>query len=845
MPQIPTYGGPQVTPNVIPYRPFSTDVPKVPDSGVDKTIGRVAARIDKEAQRYMEEQDNARVTDALTALRRHAIDVQSGENGYQKLLGENALTPDEDGRGLVERVDADMHEFGSSLAAGLNARQQKLFHEKAQPIYTSSYGGVSAHVFDQGLAYEQNKAEAAIGQLIESGSAYAGRGEMLAANERDIGEQVDVLARLRGYSDDQRDLLRRKSISGMYVNAINTILSNAERNPAVAYGALGILRANSKKMLGSDVATARRSIDVYVEKAQQDATVRGFDQWASIKYSGQTDALLVADTGGVATPREQGGRLAEIYENGVIAVGGGTQENHETTGNASDWHYGISKLKVTEAEAVAKAHGIPFDKERFLKDRGYNFSLGQWRMSDLYAEYAGDEAKVFAAYRDGEAVVEEAMKKAAADGTPDAWFYSLPSSTQEYVLKCQTAMRKADDLKVKDENGEEMSSFRPGYFAKAYRGPTYDEAREYVMRTDPRASTDPDYRESTIQKIMGLQAQHKSSWVTEHERRVADLSDQIYASGGDLSRIPASTWAGLTRKEQQDVIDLAEKVRVGDDSTDPQMWARYYCDEDTLVNLSPEQLRAVRGSFSAKDYELLQRKYYQLKLKAGQAFDERTNELRTLQAGGVPSAYGDVSSADVNRALETYLPGYSDLKKSDPQGADVVLGVVMRQVAEAGAARGEQIKGSVNMLEALRDPLRQMVNVRGFAWGEEQKSIYSLSPGDLPDTGPTDAANLLKTIATKAVGREPTEGEEREVLLKLFTERNPRLDLSGLSFDSSLMGEIRQRAPNATLADQVRFYFIERLARTRVAGNSTGPRDRTAAVLTQGGAFEPYDAVQY
>lgn len=845
MPQIPTYGGPQVTPNVIPYRPFSTEIPRVPDSGVNNAVARVSARVDKAALRYMEEQDNARVTDALTALRRHAIDVASGENGYQKLLGENALTPDEDGRGLVERVDADMHEFGSSLAANLNARQQKLFHEKAQPIYTSSYGGVSAHVFDQGLAYEQNKAEAAIGQLVESGSAYAGRSEMLSASERDIVDQVDVLARLRGYSDDQRDLLRRKSVSGMYVNAINTILSNAEQNPSVAFRALGILQNNSKRMLGSDVATARRQIDVYVEKAQQDATVRGFDQWASIRYNGQSDALMVAESDGTMTPREQGGRMAELYEKGVVAVGGGAQENHEQTGDAADWHYGIAKMKITEAEAVAKAHGIPFDKERFLKDRGYNFSLGQWRMSDLYSEYAGDEMKVFAAYRDGEAVVEKAVKKAEADGTPDTWFYNLPHETQAYVLKCSSAMKSADAGKVKDESGEDMSSFRPGYFAKAYQGPTYDDARAYVMRTDPRASTDPDYREATIQKIMGRQAQHKSSWVAEHERRAADLADRIYASGGDLSQIPASAWAGLTRKEQQDVIELAKKVRIGDDSTDPAMWARYYTDEDALVNLSEEQLRAVRGSFSAKDYELLQRKYYELKLKAGQSFDTRTKELRTLATGGIPETYGDVNSSDVDKALDTYLDGYTDLKKKDPQGAKILLSHVMREVATSGAVRGEKVKGTVNIFNLLQDPLRRMVTVRGFFWGEGQKSIYTLDPSDLPDTGPSDAANILKTIATRAVGREPTENEERDILLKLFTERNPRLDLSGLSFDEALMRDIRQKVPDATLADQVRYYIIERLARTRSEKEEASPMDRSSAVMTQLGAFEPYDAVTY
>ena len=134
MPQIPTYQ-PQVTARPIPYRPFSTEIPRVPDSGIGDTIRRASAAVDKVAERIQTEQDDARVTAALTALRRHAIETQNGENGYAKLLGENALTADNEGRGLIERVDTDMHDFGSGLASELTPRQQKLFNEKAQPIY--------------------------------------------------------------------------------------------------------------------------------------------------------------------------------------------------------------------------------------------------------------------------------------------------------------------------------------------------------------------------------------------------------------------------------------------------------------------------------------------------------------------------------------------------------------------------------------------------------------------------------------------------------------------------------------------------------------------------------------
>lgn len=101
--------------------------------------------------------------------------MESGEGGWASQLGANALEPDLDGKGLVERMDSGLQDYGQELASGLTARQQKMFGEKAQAIYTASYSGVSQHVYQQAIAQKKAAHEGAIAQAVESGAAYAGQ----------------------------------------------------------------------------------------------------------------------------------------------------------------------------------------------------------------------------------------------------------------------------------------------------------------------------------------------------------------------------------------------------------------------------------------------------------------------------------------------------------------------------------------------------------------------------------------------------------------------------------------------------------------------------------------------
>ena len=100
MPRIPEYGNYQVSPTVGNYsaaqaKDFAPANPYDPDA-----LAAPLARASVAVQKVQEGIDNSRVLDKLTQLRRFALDRRAGDNGFLKLHGQQALLPDDDGRGL-------------------------------------------------------------------------------------------------------------------------------------------------------------------------------------------------------------------------------------------------------------------------------------------------------------------------------------------------------------------------------------------------------------------------------------------------------------------------------------------------------------------------------------------------------------------------------------------------------------------------------------------------------------------------------------------------------------------------------------------------------------------------
>ena len=777
MATVPTYGGFNVMPNEgAAFGATQMATPSLPNT--HQQLDRSFTRAGEHLERFIEKQDDARVTAALTELRRHAIDVETGENGYRSLMGENALKPDEDGRSLIERVDEEMQTFGSKLASELSPRQQKLFSEKAQVIYQASYGGVSQHVFDQGQIYQVNSIQASLDQQIESGAVYAGKPDELARAEAGIHEDILKLSELRGLSKEQTEVMRRKSVSGLYMNAILNVMTQADQTPAMAYQAQGILQANSEKMLASDVMRARKAINASLEVLDKSASIEGFLNQASTSSS-----TVVRDfeavTGSSISQRGidqatvagfEYGILSEVSEGGHQSTATRMTDLDGKAVGTDEWRYGASQMAIPEATETAKKHGQILDEKRYVTDRAYNQAIGMARYGDLIKQYAGDQTQALAEWHATRQQVKDAKAEAQKKGTPEQWVKELPQSVQNKVARSEARIRKR--TQVTGYDGKEINALSPEYAANAKKWPTVEEARAYFKRMNPRAAVNPEYLEQLVSGTAVRIAQQKASYEQQQANLVASIGETLWQNGGDVNAIPASLWSQLDINQQRAVRQSAHKMAIGDQSSDLQIKAKLMTNDDYLVSLSEDQVNSYRLCLSYEDGQNVLYRYHTLKEKQIASTDTAHESIRDAAVRKINPKFIPPASM-VEKSLKAFAPGFKDWLDEEPETARMFQMAVMDALTFEGMKQSEKLGDQLMIDKTVQKAMKQMVPING-----ELKSLASLRYSELPDKGRTDVKLIIDRIAAyrlwdkdRIINRQPTDGEKQEVLTSLMMSR--------------------------------------------------------------------------
>ena len=127
------------------------------------------------------------------------------------------------------------------------------------------------------------------------------------------------------------------------------------------------------------------------------------DDWNPVK--GITEELVAEKMSSGQRSRESGDR--QFGANGETLVGryrDGSMPSPEKRA------YGTSQMQIGTAREAAQRAGIPWDQNRFMKDKEYNARLGDAHMDYLRSKY-GSEDLAQGAYHSGEGAVDRAIRK--------------------------------------------------------------------------------------------------------------------------------------------------------------------------------------------------------------------------------------------------------------------------------------------------------------------------------------------------------------------------------------------------------------------------------------------------
>ena len=390
-----------------------------------------------------------------------------------------------------------------------------------------------------------------------------------------------------------------------------------------------------------------------------------------------------------------------------------------------------------------------------------------------------------AAYFSSPREVKAAQKAAteAADGT-GSWFDKMPQNVREKVSKSMKAMETYESLGVRDSEGKAIGSFDPRAYKEERLWMTAQQIDAAICARDPRARTDPSYRERSLNSALAEQNRRKQDYQQQEVLKMAQVSELLYKNGGNVSAIPSELWGSLTRKQQLDVVAAGKKIRKGEDTTNPLTAFRYSKDEDLAV-VSMDELKSLRSEYSEKDYQALVTRWLRVHAD-GREQQEKVQYGQMAAQMGVPNPDFAPKSATVEKALEV-VPAAQELKKKDK----VAFANMVQNIQTAITFEGQSIGKAITSEFAVQDAVNRMTNHMGGADPGKLTSLFGTKVSGLPHDGKTDVAFIAKEQARIRYGHEPSELEILNTARDIYFNRYAVTDMSKVSLDEATAKKAR------------------------------------------------------
>lgn len=829
MAKVPTYGGPQLLMNNQPVTMGFTDYgnqlikPKV---DLNPAM-RLAAK-------FKAEQDNVRVDDALTDLKRYMIQKEFGEDGkndgWRSLRERAALERDESGLGLADRVDKDARRYGGEIAKSLTPEQQQLFNRKALYLYNGNYDQVMGHAFQQQQEYQKSSINNRIALAQRAAGLYADNPGMLGAQIEVISLASKEAGRIGGWSEQEILVKTNEETSKAVGNALDTLLFQAQKNPAVAEQASGLLRTYAPYMTPETVrrygelirsASQGYQIDQVVKRDQERNKNTPETLMASALAGPLTEERIQGlgvkfGTGFISGQesgnrqfkqvprRDENGKIEKddkgnvIYDDEVLI---GRYSDGKTPKSARDFCYGKFQVSGDAAYEASQALGDKLTRaqvqEKIKYDPAFNERIGIKIITDHIKFYEGDLLKAAGAYNAGRGNVNLAVlmdKENGGNGSGWRKYFGTEEHRARakklgyralagkdavgYVNKAASWVQKEFGGVAHGSDGKEIAPGDPRYFQALRRTRTRKELEEAALADGSPVSVEardnPETREKIVNAMVVAQQRDNEDYVQEQTNLLNSGINVLSETQGNLQDPRMlQLLPQMNPRTQAELRGWAHKIQIGDTSGDKELFLHYDVRPTELYNLTREQLDGMRIRLSAEQWDALDTKWLKMHEQEG-ASQDKSSQARMVAANGqsLPE-YQTAKLENIKSYLRTTSEKFKDLGEEQ-------AGALLSELQKA--INVEQTKRQRELTEEERNEFIKSLmacrfDINGFIF-DSQKGLMELKAGDSPNHGNLDAFYQLKQYANqriKAAGfdRDATDGEVQEALYHIMISRNP------------------------------------------------------------------------
>lgn len=616
--------------------------------------------------------------------------------GYDAIKRESGKSLDDE---VAEEFDAGIKELAKSKIT--NADQRMAFERQVNDIAAQLRQGASIHQAEQFDSYYSGVYKGMVSNLtadfgMRDPTDLAGQKEAMGQ----IEGAVAMLASHQGASAQELEVGQRAARGAAVASLFDTVMAEKKYDVAQA-----LLNEWGEKIDANTAVKMKLSLDgrVSVQLGEQLAE----SAWrtnAAPAFEGGDPQRAFNIMLGLET------RTRHVGENGRVM-------------RSPKGAFGIAQLMPDTAEEVAKGLGRPelaeLAKKPTKKGEAANRLLGETYFNQLLTKFKGDVPKAMAAYNAGPGRVQDAIRKASAEGGD--WTQYVPKETQDYV-----------------SNG--MRSFGAG------EGRSRKPTRQELLDAIDSRTTDPDVRRAAYSWLDRRFSAAEADERDRNETAFAQALTIVRETGGNINAIPPELKARVKPDQFDSVQTYAKNIADGAyQATKPEA---YYTamiaasDPRTTVN----QLEAMRPDLSEQDFAVVRKQFL---------------ETRAPQPGQGPDSL-DVSTLDkiVDTRLE-YL-GIDPSPEAKDKDAIARIGAIRQFTHQYVLDMQRQTGKKFTDFKALQDVVNQMFT-RSQGW--RQATIFGERSGRmnvmtatvkdiLPDTRQRVTAELEKHL-----GRKPSDAE--------------------------------------------------------------------------------------
>lgn len=703
MPKVPTYDDFQTAPNTLPQAQFR--LPDMPDvagaqlQNLSQNLGRAGDAASRIALDMQTEANQLRVDDAINRAKEAALKLTYDKDlGFTNQRGINALERSS-GKPLADEYTDTLRDQVSQIAEGLgNDAQKQAFSMRSNDLLTTFRGSAIKHEADQFREYAISVREGTISNRMNEIGLNYNNPQVIDEAVTSIRAATYDQARLLGKSAEWAEAQARKMTSNAHKVALSAALEKNDIGYADAY-----LKKYAKDMDADDILRAQGLIT-----KEMDSRI----------------ALTVAsDVMRQVSPRIVTSDADRAFNIAIKTESGGRQfaADGKTPLTSPKGAIGVAQVMPTTAPEAAKLAGLPWDEQRYKTDAAYNEALGRAYFQRQLQDFGGNLAQAYAAYNAGPGATREAIKTAQSKG--GEWLAYLPKETQDYVAKNLNAYGAGEGQ---------------------YQRPTLQDVHDAVRAKIGTAS--PQRLKLALDEATRQYEDAGKAIKQREDEGVANAMRAVIENGGRFSDLPISVRAAIPAKEVDNVMNFAQRIAKGDDTTNLALYQKLATDQNYLRNLSDNDFFRLRSQLSESDFK---------------HFAAERTSLLTGQKGNPAE---DLNTQAINTVLADRLHTL-DINPHPKPGDDkenMRVGAIRKFVRESILASQSvvgkkftdaEVEKHIDGLFAKSQDFR--TTFLGIGTGKTSQRLLTMTVGDIPG----DVQDKLKADFKAAGVPKPTDAD--------------------------------------------------------------------------------------